>query len=299
MNILLKNPTIADGVSPAVYTADILISGNLIADICPNINENANFQPIGRQVAAVLDLTGLHVTPGFIDAHSHDDCVYGDHKLRQGITTEITGNCGLGYYPMDNGMEKYLRAAGLPVDAAEKPAAGPVTKRAALVPHSNIRHVSGGDIRRMVKMLETGMERGAAGMSAGLYAPPGSLADADELLRLCAVISRRGGIFAVHLRDEFEIDQSIDECVGLADKTGVRLQISHIKAVGVNKGRARKIIEKIEAARSRGIEITADCYPYTASMTGLAVLAPDYAANIARRGGAEKIFIGSLSLARL
>jgi len=144
----------------------------------------------------------------------------------------------------------------------------------------------------MLELLERCLEQGAIGMSAGLCSPPGSLANAAELEPLCAAVAQHGGIFAVHLRDEFEIDRSLDECIGLAEKTGVRLQISHIKAFcPVNFGRARVIINQIEAARSRGIEITADCYPYTASMTGFAALAPDFAEGIARRGGTDRIFM--------
>ena len=301
MTVLLKNPTIADGVSSKIYISDILISDGVIVDIHPNLDAEAE----------AIDLTGLSVTPGFIDVHSHNDLfpISGEHKIRQGITTEITGNCGLGYFPMAPGIDAYLRAAGLPVGtdivvpdyAAYREMMGkPVTKHVALVPHGNIRHVSGGDICRMQELLERCMDQGAIGMSAGLYIPPGSFADAAELMCLCAAVARYDGIFAVHLRDEFAMDQSLDECISLVEKTGVRLHISHIKAIGAaNFGRAQMMIGRIEKARYRGLELTADCYPYAASMTGFAALAPDYAANIALRGGPDRIFVSRTSLQTL
>jgi N-acyl-D-amino-acid deacylase len=267
------------------------------------------------------------VCPGFIDTHSHSDTYLliepgAASKVYQGITTEICGNCGASAAPL-NGSYK------MPSDWLDKdysalprlhPVSGPPSAppwktvgqyralydavkpsiNAALLVGHNTLHAGicgyeprGGtpeELRRMVKELEQALEEGAIGLSSGLAYPPGSAVPREELIELSKTVAQHGGLYTTHMRSESgELLESIDEAIDIAERSGARLQISHLKASGMsNWGKIDSAFEKIRAARAR-IPIGSDRYPYTAGCTDLDILLPQWATYGGRDAILERI----------
>ncbi|MEA4845807.1 MAG: D-aminoacylase [Clostridiaceae bacterium] len=268
--------------------------------------QNGKIAVIGdvADVAAesVLDATGCVVCPGFIDAHSHCDLnVLVDpaakNALEQGITTEIGGNCGESLSP-NNGKISSLaqsmlafaskqesaaacekaRTFGDFMDALETKPMG--TNMLCYVGHSAIRSAvmgfqpdapSSQQLAKMKLLVREAMEAGAAGLTSGLIYPPGSYAGAEELAELCGVVAEYGGNYCTHMRNEGDtILDSIRETLLTAERSGVRLVISHHKITGrSNWGKSEQTLELIDDALARGIDVYMDQYPYTAGATRL------------------------------
>ncbi|MFC4122130.1 N-acyl-D-amino-acid deacylase family protein [Nonomuraea zeae] len=241
----------------------------------------------------VIDVTGLAVAPGFVDAHAHSDLVplmaeAQPFKLLQGVTTEVNGNCGFSYAPDASALEE-LTGAEVPdwtfadyLAAVE--AAGPVNHVATLVGHSTLRGaVAGfaerlreGDLARMCDLAVAAFEAGACGLSSGLIYPPGSYAGIDELVALARVAHGYGVPYTTHMRDEGAgLAAALDEAVEIARRARVRLQVSHCKVAGrPNHGQAGMLLAKLHAARAGGVDVRGDQYPYLAGSTVLAALLP-------------------------
>jgi N-acyl-D-amino-acid deacylase len=278
---------------------------------------------VGDRIAAVGDLSraaapgefaaeGLLVCPGFIDVHTHSDAYLliepgAPSKIRQGVTTEITGNCGAsaaprwpGYtmpsdwleqtYPGDWHSVAEYRAL---LDAQK-----PAVNSAMLIGHRAIRAAVMGiapraatkdEIARMAVLLEAALEEGGAGLSTGLVYAPAMHAQPEEITALAKVVARRGGIYATHMRSEGgTLLEAIDEALDVARASGVRLQISHLKTAGrANWHKLDAVLEKIRAAQREGIGAAADRYPYTASCTDLDVILPVWASQ----GGRAAILV--------
>ena len=290
---LLLNGTLFDGLGSPGIRADLAISRGRIAAI----------GDLSRAEAAhTLDAAGRWVCPGFIDAHSHSDAYLlvepsAVSKLTQGITTEITGNCGASAAPRFGGYE-------LPSDWRQQTYPRPwrtVAEYRALLAecrpaihsrmlcgHRNLRAAVMGtapraatpdEVRAMVGLLDQALDEGAAGVSTGLVYAPAMFADRGELLALCRSAARRGGLYATHMRSESaRLLEAVDEALDLARSTGVRLQISHLKTSGRrNWHKIDDLLGKIRSARAAGLDVASDRYPYTASGTDFDIILPEWA----------------------
>jgi N-acyl-D-amino-acid deacylase len=293
--ILLRNGTIFDGTGKQAARGDVLIAGDRIAEV--------GVFP-GPAEARVIDCGGLAISPGFIDAHSHSDLQVLENrpeKALQGVTTEVVGNCGFSPYPVPqdrrllhqfaNGIFRgddqwgWRSAAEYLADVKRSAKLASVV---SLVGHGSLRiaeasHRLGAlapdEVAAMERMLDEALEQGASGFSTGLMYSPGESAPLEELEQLCRVVARRGGIYTSHIRNyTTKLVEAVDEQIGLARRTGCRLQISHLQAVGpANWPKQAQAIERIERAREEGIEIGFDCYPYVAGSTVLTQFLPQWA----------------------
>jgi len=296
-NFHFTGGVIIDGSGVPPIQADILTQGDRIAQIGSGLDFEAT------SGATQIDCTGLTLAPGFIDSHTHSDLQVIEgrtEKLRQGVTTEVVGNCGFSAYPpardpaelrsFANGIfcgddawgwpstEAYLRA----IEASR------TANVASLVGHGSLRIAVAGnrqgaltesELRSMESLLAEALSAGAVGFSTGLMYAPGSSAPTDELQRLCNVTAKHGGIYTSHIRSYFSgLVDAIEEQLNLARRSGGRLQISHLQAVGANNWHLQaKAIEAIEQARAEGVDVEFDCYPYVAGSSVLTQVLPQSA----------------------
>jgi len=257
----------------------------------------------------VIEAGGMCVTPGFIDTHTHSDMAafLGDDHLdlkaatvRQGVTTEVCGNCGSTPFPMlperreDLARSKAIFAAedGPWESLAEyREAVGTRGLHANLAPllgHGSLRAgVMGMDnrvprddeLQTMVRLAEAAFEQGAFGISSGLIYAPGVYARTEELAAICRAVSRHRRPYTTHMRNESDlVADSVREALAIGEQGGVPVHISHHKAAGRrNWGRTAETLEIVRAARAAGRDVTVDVYPYTAGSTMLAAMLPPWA----------------------
>lgn len=296
--LLIQGGTLIDGTGVPASPADILVVGGRIQEI-------ATPGEVKGQRGAVLNAQGLIVCPGFIDAHSHADnapLLAEDDltKIRQGVTTEVTGNCGFSLAPISSGegasdAVSSLRKLFTFGEATWSTTAelyeaidhlGSVTNICPLVGHGSVRQaVMGpssrgaepGDVRRMQALVNEALEAGAFGMSTGLIYAPGVYATADELTQIATVLGP-GRVYATHMRNEsFDVLASLAESVSLTRAAGCHLQISHLKTTGAaNHGVMSQAMAVLDAARADGLMVTQDVYPYIAASTMLAACLPPW-----------------------
>ena len=286
---LLAGVLVLDGAGNESRVADVLVDGPYIEQV-----RAPGAAPKG--VPVILG-EGLALSPGFIDVHSHADrspfAARSDTtKLLQGITTEVVGNCGSS--PLGSAVED--RGRGRPSDyLAALDTARPVTNFAPLVGHGALRErvmgfanrVCGADdIRSMRELLIEALDRGAFGLSSGLFYTPGSYADTDELARLLEGLSARPVVYASHIRNEGNaLVPAVDEFLAVGQATGVRLQLSHHKAAGIpNWGKTRESLDHVRTMRESGVTVALDAYPYIASSTSISANLPGWVLE----GGRER-----------
>ena len=292
-DLLIRNGEVLDGTGAEAVCADVGIVGERIAAIGDLSQAEAK---------TVIDAAGQMVCPGFIDVHSHSDAYLlidprAPSKVFQGITTEVCGNCGASVAPR-------LGGAQLPSDWQDKPFPGtwstvaeyrnlfeqvkPAVNEALLIGHNTLhrgvcgyepRGANPEELKAMCRALEQALDEGGCGMSTGLIYPPASAVPQAEVVALAKVVARHGGLYTSHMRSEGKmLLEAIDETLDIGRKAGVRVQISHLKTSGkANWHKIDATLEKIESARSEGIEVAADRYPYTAAQTDLDILLPDWA----------------------
>jgi N-acyl-D-aspartate/D-glutamate deacylase len=321
LDLLIVGGRVIDGSGSAEMKADVGIRDDLIAFI-------GDASKAGVGATRTIDATGLIVTPGFIDPHTHTLEDLSDPKrkanenyLMQGVTTVITGNDGQGPIQVAERLDKW-REQGIGTNAALLVGQG--TVRAQVMKMSDADPTAD-QLARMKQLIARGMDEGALGMSTGLYYAPGSFAKTEEIIELAKMASERGGIYDSHMRDESSYSigllGSIRETIRIGREANIPVHISHIKALGTDVwGQSADAIAMIDKARAEGIDVTADQYPYTASGTSLtASLVPRWAevggnaellkriddprtrprlivemdANLKRRGGAESLLITS------
>ncbi|HEY6008574.1 MAG TPA: D-aminoacylase [Geobacteraceae bacterium] len=305
---LFRGARLVDGTGSPPRTADVAVAGGRIAVVGPDLDGASE---------RVVDAEGLVLCPGFIDIHGHSDMTLFRHPLLeskafQGVTTEVIGNCGLGLFPVRAGGEReladYLSLHDfcLPDDGITWRDLAEYAERvdmdglginvAPLVGHAALRIAAMGmedrppealEMERMEALLTTALEQGAWGMSTGLIYPPGSYAATGELVALASILARHDALYTSHIRSEGEeIASALDEAVAIGAQSGVRVQVSHLKAMGgENRGRAGELLARLAAARSRGVDIGADQYPYNASATTLTAVVPQWA----HAGGAKAL----------
>jgi N-acyl-D-amino-acid deacylase len=299
---VLKGGTVVDGSGESSFPASVHVRGERIVQI-------GQFESPAS--AQLIDCSGLTIAPGFIDSHTHSDLQVIDgrrDKLRQGVTTEVVGNCGFSAYPPAADPAK-LRGFANGIFCGDdhwgwtstqayldEVARSRTANVVSLVGHGSLRiavvgtrqgRVSESELSRMEALLAEALDAGAAGFSTGLMYAPGSSAPTEELERLCRVVANRGKIYTSHIRSYFhELVDAIEEQIDLARRVGCRLQISHLQAVGAkNWPLHARAIEVIEKAQAEGIDVEFDCYPYTAGSTVLTQLVPQSALD----GGTEAL----------
>jgi len=292
----ILNGRVVDGAGNPWYYGDLGIVGKDIARI-GRIEK--------RDCRKTIDVKGDYVCPGFIDIHTHSDLTAlvfpgCDSTLRQGVTTHLIGNCGLGIAPV---REPYLEMAktywgdwagsqiefnwrtfGEYLKVLEKSGVG--HNIAALVGHGAVRTAVLGAQRRAPKpaelklmkdLVDEAMRAGAFGMSTGLVYPPGSFAKTDEIVELCKVVAKYGGMYTSHIRGEREtIADAIKEAILIGRRSGVRVQISHNCPKYGAWGRTEETLGLVEAARRKGFDVTIDNDMHTDLAVRLAHSLPQY-----------------------
>jgi N-acyl-D-amino-acid deacylase len=291
---LIRGGTVLDGTGRPGQRADVALLGDRIVAI-----ESA----LAGEARHMVDATGAVVAPGFIDMHAHSDfallaCPSAEAKIRQGVTTEVTGMCGFSPAPAPPGgglLREWaaflsphldwqwtsfdawldrLRQAGLTGNVV--PFVGHGTLRIAAMGFAQ-RPPTTDEARHMAALLAAALDAGAFGLSTGLIYAPSVYADTAELLTLARVAgSRPGRLYASHIRGEGPtLETAIAEAIRIGDESGVPVQISHLKAcLKANWPKMGEALRAIETARARGVDVAADMYPYTAGSTTLASLLP-------------------------
>jgi len=294
--VIIKNGKIIDGTGNPWYKADIGIINGRITKI----------GLIKEEGEKIIDASGLIISPGFIDIHNHSDlsilaapnC---ESNIKQGITTAVTGNCGMSMAPLNSKKVKLLQEYLAPLliskfkfkwnwetlaEYQEKiKVRGTSVNLAFLVGQGNIRLAVKGfacgkpseaETKQMKEILVESLENGAFGMSSGLIYPPGCYSDTEELMELGKILKKYNRIYATHIRDEgTDLIKSIKEAIKIGEANGIPVEISHFKGKGEeNWGKVNNGLKLMEEARERGVEVNCDIYPYNATSTNIASIFP-------------------------
>ncbi len=274
-DILLLGGTVYSGENAEPLVADLGISGDRIVAV-GDLGE--------REASLIRDVRGLAVVPGFIDIHSHavrddpDDGIFrwpdAENVIRQGVTTVIGGPDGGPPLPVGETLARF----------ETNPAA---VNFGTFVGHNAIRTLVVGEddrppsedeLQRMRDEVEQAMQEGAFGLSSGLIYPPGRYATTEEVIELAKVAAQYGGIYISHMRQEgLEVLQSVAETIRVGEEGGLPAQITHHKIIGASMwGRSIDTLALVDAARARGVDVSIDQYPYTASSTRLTIMFPGW-----------------------
>ena len=304
--MVIRGGDVLDGTGGPARRADVGIEGERVTAVG---------DLAGATAAETIDAAGRAVAPGFIDVHAHTDVVATlDQRapdvalagIRQGVTTEVCGNCGFSMFPtlpehkdafgaltatlfgdipVHETFDSYREwANALPLVANLAPLVGHGSIRAGVIGFDD-RPPSEDELAQMERLAEEVFEAGAVGLSTGLIYPPGLYAETDEIVALARVAARHGRLYTTHMRDESDhVDRAIDEAITIGRESGTPVQISHHKVAGrPNWGRSEQTLAQIERARAEGVDVMCDVYPYTAGSTSLSAVLPPYA----HAGGTE------------
>ena len=295
-DLVIRGATVIDGTGAPGYPADVAVRDGRIVDV--GTLESATAQ---RTIAA----DGLVLAPGFIDLHAHSDLVLlekpeHDLKVMQGVTTELLGQDGLSYAPITPTALPVMRDMITAINGAPDvaydwttvaeylsvlEAAHPAVNAAYLVPHGALRlSVTGmadrvatdDEIAQMARMAASGMADGALGLSSGLTYPPATWSDTRELVGIARAIAPYHGIYVTHHRDYGPLlAESVEEALTIGRDGGVPVHFSHFHISGKPyAGRAGEFLDRIDAARAAGRDVTLDAYPYLAGSTFLGAWIP-------------------------
>ena len=298
-NFVLRGGTVVDGTGRARYRADVAVDHGVIRLAEPGAGTGE----------VIVDADGLVITPGFIDAHSHADLEMflgpqaanvHESRLLQGVTTEVTGNCGFSPFPFPPhrteeakafltfvfgaaatpfaDLEEYSEAVSASSMACNvAPLVGHGTLRVATLGYED-RAATAAEMGQMETALQAALDQGAFGLASGLCYTPATFAGPEEIRALVRRVATAGGMYATHIRNETDgVRDAVDEALAVAVETGVPLHISHLKVAGRrNWGTAGELLTRLDAARGRGVDVTADVYPYTAASTMLHSLLPPW-----------------------
>jgi N-acyl-D-aspartate/D-glutamate deacylase len=267
-SILIVNGTVYDGTTAPASNTNIGIIGERIVSMEASADAQADL---------VIDATGLAVVPGFIDPHTHADRDLFDEPsnaninyLTQGVTTVFVGNDGRGLPDLEQKLA-IMKRQGIGPNVAFFTGHG--TAREKILGLED-RAPTASELDAMRKFVENDMRAGALGLSTGLFYRPGSYAETDEVIELAKVAAKFGGVYDSHLRDESSynigLTGSVREVIEIGEQADIPVHIAHFKALGRDVwGQSGDVIALIAAARERGLEVTADQYPYRASGTSL------------------------------
>ena len=288
--MIFRNATVIDGSGAGRYRADICVEADRIAAIGDLAGKG------GRSGAEERDAERLVLCPGFIDSHAHDDnALLRDPgmvpKISQGVTTVVTGNCGISLAPLvtktppppldliaadDPGAYRFASFGAYVAALRENPAAvnaapmvGHSTLRVATMPELD-RPANTEEIAEMRKLLREALDAGAVGFSTGLFYPPSRAAPAEEVVALLRELEGSRAVYTTHMRDEADhVDASLDESFETARQANVPLVISHHKCMGKrNFGRSAETLRMIDEA-ARELDVSLDIYPYEAGSSVL------------------------------
>ncbi|HUG54894.1 MAG TPA: D-aminoacylase [Vicinamibacteria bacterium] len=299
-DLVIANGRVVDGTGAPWFRADVGIVGDRVAAIGSLAQARASRR---------IDARDHVVAPGFIDMLGHSEMTLladnrAESKVRQGITSEVTGEGGSAAPVSEATLEDarpWLEQHGIVVDWTDfrvyfdrLRAARPAINLGSFVGAAQVRQVvlgsddvapDAGQLRRMEELVEAAMRQGALGLSTSLIYPPGSYAKTPELIALARVAARHGGIYATHMRDEADgILGALEEAITISREAHIPVEIWHLKVAGRrNWGRMKEVVARIERARAEGLDITADMYPYVASGNGLDATVPQWA----QAGGVE------------
>ena len=303
-DVVFRDALVLDGSGAAGRRVDVGVAGDRICAVTAPGG-------LAQQAASrVIDAQGLALAPGFIDVHTHDDFAVLLHpemtfKTLGGVTTCVVGNCGMGAAPFGPAaaMARLFHPEGLPgawegyAGYRARLEAEPASVNVGfLVGHGSLRAATMGGEKRapqpdeleaMRALLIEGLEAGALGYSSGLIYEPGRHAATDELVALARELRPFGGLYATHMRDEStRLLDSVREAIEIGERAGAAVQISHHKASGRGAwGLVRESIRLIDEARARGVDVTADQYPYTAGSTVLSAVLSSGAISGSEGGG--------------
>ena len=312
-DLIIKQATIIDGTGKPGWTGDVGIKNGKFTSIEPSLTDSP--------ARETLQGKGLALSPGFIDIHCHSDNLWledslSEIKLQQGVTREVLGNCGISIAPMDPDA-KYVDFQDALLDLKKHQQnkhqnigqcfsfqdlrtmlqeKGLANNLMGLIGHGTLRIAAMGfsdqvpdktQMAKMKRLMDEAMDQGALGISTGLIYAPGIFAQTPELVELARVVAKKGGFYASHMRNEAEeVLVAIDEAIAIGEQAVIPVQISHLKITGQrNWGLVDQVIQKLETAIQKGVDLTCDVYPYFSSATSLTALIPPWAIE----GGMDKL----------
>lgn len=301
-DLLLRNAHVFDGTGAPPREVDVAITGDRISAVRPSLS---------APEARAIDLAGLALAPGFIDIHSHTDLEllvdrHAQSKVRQGVTTEVTGQDGSSIgpwrpprareiaerYRIDFGVDiEFHDLAGFYRRLERDP---PAVNLTSMIGHGTIRDFVIGaedrapttvELTEMKQLVADAVTEGACGLSSGLEYVPGAFADLEELVAVTGVLRGTDLPYATHVRNEDdELFAAVEEALDVGGRAGVAVHISHLKAQGQpNWWKAEPVLDLLTAASASGVDATFDRYPYVAYATGLSSLFPIWT----REGGTD------------
>ena len=300
LDLLIRGGVVVDGSGAAPYQADVAIAGDRIAAIGGLDQATA---------ACTVDARGKVVTPGLIDMHTHSDLTLrgdprGWSKLRQGVTTEVIGNCGFTPFPVSadperarllretlfaiaddlpwgwdslHGYRQVLEAQGIALNVA--PLVGHSALRGAVVGFDD-RPATPAEHAGMARLLEQALDEGAFGLSTGLTLPPSSYGDTDEVVGLCRTLARwPGRLYCTHTRGETpQGPTGMREAFAIGQRAAVPVELAHMAVNDPRHwGTAAAVMEEVDAAAHNGLDVGCDVYPYDASSSGFSQCLPGWA----------------------
>ena len=298
---------VVDGTGREPVRADVAVEGSRIKDVG---------DLSGAGATRTIDLKGLCLCPGFIDAHAHSEFVLladgrAEGKVSQGITTEINGNCGMSAAPLygpaleqrESDLEqlhikerwntfpeyfKILEKKKIAVNFATLAGHGNI--RASVAGYTD-RELSGKEMEETARLLCEAMNAGARGLSTGLIYPPGIYSGTSEIINLACEAVKHDGIYTTHMRSEGDmLMESIEEVIRIASESGIHAHISHLKASGEkNWAKLNDVFGALDSAAGKGLKITCDRYPYIASSTDLDAVLPSWAFEGGRKKELERL----------
>ncbi|HEX9576542.1 MAG TPA: D-aminoacylase [Myxococcales bacterium] len=297
LDLVILGARVVDGTGAPWFRADVGIQGDRIAAVGDLRNA-----PARRRI----DARGRMLAPGFIDLLGQSE-LFGiidnrvESKIRQGITTEITGE-GESVAPVTPAIlaeaKPFADRYQLKIDWTDLPGfyerwhatinlgtfVGAATIREAVLGYGDVQP-TGEQLAQMEKLTGRAMEQGAFGVSSALIYPPGSYARTPELIALAKVAARHGGVYATHVRGEADtLFDALDEAIAIGREARIPVEIWHLKVAGKNNwGRMKEVLARIEAARAAGVDVTANMYPYAAARNHLVANLPEWA----QAGGTE------------
>ncbi|MEO8680359.1 MAG: D-aminoacylase [Vicinamibacterales bacterium] len=280
-DILVINARIIDGTGGASRTGSVAITDGRIAGV-GNLTGPA---------VRTIDARGRALAPGFIDMHTHSDMTLvtdgnGQSKIRQGVTTEVIGESesvaprkapsAAAPWTDFAGYFATLEKRGISPNLLSYVGLGTIREQ---VVGEGDRKPTAIELATMKKMISSLMDQGIFGVSTGLIYPPNAYADVEELVELSRPAADKGGLYASHIRfDGPKLVDGINEAIAIGERARLPVHVFHIKVTGQrNFGRMKEVVKLVEAARARGVRVTADQYPYVASSTGLTATIPPWA----------------------
>jgi N-acyl-D-aspartate/D-glutamate deacylase len=300
-DLLIRGGRLVDGTGAPWRYADVAVSGGRIVAVT---EAGAYDGPVGE----VLDVDGQVVAPGFVDVHAHSDLAVvarpgAEEKLRQGVTTEVVGNCGISVVPLTEELRAESMQYARPVLGFEDldwtwsdvegylaavDRAQPAVNVATYVGLGSIRCTVSGfsseapspqQRAAMVRLAREALAQGAVGLSSGLVYAPGSYSSHDEIVELVREAAAVGAVYSSHMRDQGDgFLESVAETLEVGRETGAPVQIAHHKVVGArNWGKVEASLSMLREARAEGLDVGSDVYPYLAGSTTMTALLPDWA----------------------